>query len=160
MTDRTLNTVFDVAAYYMHTDTFTFNHGFDIGYGMALGYRSWERALSANQIEVYYWYSVRPRVKFTYRYSVLSVGALAEYQYGINPRMSCTGFPTDFFLGSANIVKLKIPIRYDLDNRTSFFVEYVYEEQVIEKSNVQDGFIEPDSTANNEYAKIGVLFKF
>ncbi|CAI6147656.1 MAG: hypothetical protein SPLUMA1_SPLUMAMAG1_00481 [uncultured Sulfurimonas sp.] len=96
----------------------------------------------------------------TYNFSNFSVAALGEYQYGINPKMSATGFSTDFNLGSANIAKLKIPLRYSLNEKVAFFVEYVYELQIIEKSNVQDGFLEPDSTANNQYAKIGVVFKF
>ncbi len=161
----TQNSISDLSAYYMYTHSI--NDSLDIGYGLALGHRSWERILSASQVEVYYWYSVRPRVKLTYKLRALSIAALAEYQYGINPKMSATGFSSDFKLGSANIAKLKIPLKYELNKKVHFFVEYVYEHQIIEKSNVQrldsDSsklFLEPDSTANNQYAKIGVVFKF
>jgi len=161
----TQNNISDIAVYYMYSHTFT--NGLNFGYGIALGHRSWERILSASQIEVYYWYSVRPRIKLTYNFSSLSLGALLEYQYGISPKMSATGFSSDFNLGSANIAKLKIPLRYELSEQIGFFLEYVYEQQIIEKSNVQASdadastfFLEPDSTANNQYVKIGAIFKF
>lgn len=154
----TQNNISDISLYYMYSHSF--KNGFDLGYGVALGHRSWERILSASQIEVYYWYSIRPRAKLTYDFSKFSIAALVEYQYGISPKMSATGFASDFNLGSANIAKLKIPLVYTLNNKINFFVEYVYEQQIIEKSNVQAGFYEPDSTANNQYTKIGMVFKF
>ncbi|SFV65114.1 hypothetical protein MNB_SM-4-657 [hydrothermal vent metagenome] len=158
LVSTTKNTVSDIAGFYMYTHVF--DNGLDLGYGLALGHRSWKRILSASQVEVYYWYSLRPRVKLTYKLGGLSIATLAEYQYGINPKMSATGFSSDFKLGSANIAKLKIPLKYELNEKLGFFVEYVYEHQIIEKSNVQSGFFEPDSTANNQYVKIGAIFKF
>lgn len=158
LVSTTQNAISDIAGFYMYTHVF--DNGLDLGYGLALGHRSWERRLSASQVEVYYWYSVRPRVKLTYNFSKFSVAALGEYQYGISPKMSATGFSTDFSLGSANIAKLKVPLTYSLNEKVHFFIEYVYEHQTIEKSNVQNGFLEPDSTANNQYAKIGATFKF
>jgi len=158
LVSTTQNSIFDISGHYMYTHAF--KNGLDFGYGLALGYRSWERRLSSIQTEVYYWYSIRPRVELAYNFLDFSIGGLAEYQYAIDPKMSATGFSSDFNLGSANIAKLRIPLRYTLNNKTEFFVEYVYEQQIIEKSNVQDGFLEPDSTANNQYAKIGAVFKF
>ncbi|MDF1877961.1 hypothetical protein JHD47_09055 [Sulfurimonas sp. SAG-AH-194-L11] len=161
----TQNNISDISVYYMYS--YSFNNGLDFGYGLALGHRSWERILSASQIEVYYWFSLRPRAKLTYKFAEFCVGALVEYQYGISPKMSATGFASDFNLGSANIAKLKIPFTYTLNKQLSLFTEYVYEQQIIEKSNVQASdadsskfFLEPDSTANNQYIKIGATFKF
>ena len=164
-TGTTQNAIFDIAGSYMYTHSST--NELELSYGLALGYRSWERALSSTQIEVYYWYSIRPRVKLTYTFSAFTFGTLLEYQYGINPKMSATDFSSDFNLGSADIVKVKVPLQYKLSAKIDFFLEYVLEQQIIEKSNVQRSdsnpsklFLEPDSTANNQYAKIGVTFKF
>ncbi len=154
----TLNIVLDMSTYLMYTNSFT--NGLDLGYGLALGYRSWTRTLSLTQEERYYWFSLRPRIKLSYNFSAFSIGALAEYSYAINPKMSATNVSTDFTLGSADIIKLKIPFTYELNSKIGFFAEYVYEYQSIEKSNVQNGFYEPNSTANNQYAKIGATFKF
>jgi len=83
-----------------------------------------------------------------------------EYQYGISPTMSESYYGLDFDLGAADIVKVSVPLTYRYSSVMDFFVTAVYEQQKIEASDVKSGFYEPDSTANNTYLKLGLLFKY
>jgi len=167
----TQNSIIDTSIFYMYTNTFP--NGLDLGYGIGFAYHSWERALSASQIEVYKWYSIRPKISLTYNFSAFSIGARLEYQYAINPQMDIlanyeNSSDATVNLGSANIVQVVLPVKYKINDRVLLFIEYVYEKQVIAKSDSTPYVIngntetiyEPDSTANNQYAKIGATFKF
>lgn len=138
---------------------------FELNYGFGFGYRSWERALSASQIETYKWYSFRPMIgsKF-YLSNELNIGLFMEYQFGINPTMSETTQNFNFDLGGADIFELSIPFTYKYNEKVDMFFEYTYQRQEIKKSNeIHSGiyyYYEPDSTANNQYLKLGLAFKF
>ncbi len=66
----------------------------------------------------------------------------------------------EFTLGGADIIELSLPISYKYNEKLDMFFEYVYQKQTIEKSNVVSGYVEPDSTAKNQYLKAGFAFKF
>lgn len=159
----TQNSVIDMDISYKRTNSLANN--FELNYGLGLGYRFWERSLSASQVERYTWYSLRPMVGTTYEVSnKLNIGLALEYQYGMRPTMSASDPSLDFTLGSADIIEVSLPINYQFNERFNMFFEYVYQKQTITKSDVQydgvTGYYEPDSTANNQYLKLGMGFKF
>jgi len=132
---------------------------------LGVGYRYWQRALSVVQVEDYEWYSLRFGIGAEYRYKALSVACLAEYQYGIRPIMTATGINGEFKLDSADIIELSIPLRYEINDMFALKASYVFTRQEIKESNVVydnagNGYVEPDSTAYNQYLKVGVVFKY
>lgn len=167
---KTYNMIFDIDLAYSRVHRS--DVGLFLGYGMGLGYRSWRRELSANQIELYSWFSLRPKMEFGYSIAKLSLAIKGEYQYGINPQMSILANSenpyTTLDLGSADIVELSIPLRYRLFSNLELHLEYSYQLQTIEKSNsaeyILDGqkelIYEPASSANNQYLKVGVDIVF
>lgn len=156
----TLDNIIDTEIEYVYTSIL--ENDFEISYGIGAGYREWRRELSATQIEIYSWYSLRPKIALTYKYNDFSVAACLEYQYGLNPEMSfdIPGTYAVLTLGAANITKLTLPLKYKYSNKINLFSEYVYEKQIIEKSNVVEGWLEPRSEAYNQYLKFGAEFKF
>jgi len=167
---RTNNDVLDMEVEYKFMDTF--ENGIELIYGVGVGYSSWRRELSALQVEVYKWYSIRPKFGMGYLVDNLYFGAILEYQYGLSPQMDILANSenpnTTVDLGSANIFEITLPISYVLNEKFDIYFEYVYQYQMIEKSNtvpyiingVTKGILEPASTANNNYLKLGATFKF
>lgn len=168
--ERTKNIIFDSSVEYEFNQVF--ENGVELSYGIGLGYRSWRRELSPSQIEVYTWYSLRQKTAISYSLKNFSFGAGFEYQHGVNPTMTILADyenpDTTVNLRSANIVELTLPMYVTLNEKLELFVEYIYQHQTIEKSNmapyVFNGMptrvYEPRSTAYNQYAKFGAVFKF
>lgn len=159
LVSTTQNTIIDTDLSYKHIDIF--NDFFKLSYGLGIGYREWERSLSASQVEVYKWYSIRPMLGVGIRVNEkLNIDSLIEYQYGINPIMTSSNPNLDFELGSADILELSFPVTYKYNKNLDFFVEAVFQKQTITRSNVNSGFYEPDSTAYNNYLKLGLTFNY
>lgn len=159
----TSNKIYDFDLDFTHTYQQTQNYKMIISLG--IGYRFWRRELSAQQIEDYKWYSLRPSVAFSYDYKGLSITPEFEYQYGIRPRMSATGFNEEFKLGGANIMEFTLPVEYALSSSFSLYGAYIYQYQKIKESDVvydnsSIGYLEPQSKAYNEYIKFGIIFKY
>jgi len=133
--------------------------------GAAFGYREWERSLSKNQIETYSWVYLEPKIGMNYLYEQINLQAKAGYKYGVNPTMTATGIDDKFKLGSANTLNVSLSLAYNIAAHSELFCEYIYENQIISKSNIVfasdgNGYVEPDSEANNQYVKFGVSFKY
>ena len=166
LVSRTKNTIFDIEVDYMFT--LIYKSGFEFAYGFGLGYREWKRELSPQQIEIYSWYSVRPKMSFAYSLLDLQLAALVEYQYGFTTTMSISNPDLRLNLNGSNIVRVTVPLTYSITSSFDIYVAYVLEQQVIGKSDSEyfsDGINlykiwEPDSTANNQYTKFGMTFKF
>lgn len=159
----TSNKVYDVALDFAHRYQQTSHYNITVSLG--LGYRFWRRELSAQQVEDYKWFSLRPSVAFAYEYKNFSIAPKFEYQYGLRPRMSATGINDEFKLGSANIMDFTLPIEYALNQNFSLYGAYTYQYQKIQESNVVydnsgAGYFEPQSKAYNDYIKFGVIFKY
>lgn len=138
---------------------------YDIRVALGLGYRFWRRELSAQQIEDYEWFSLRPSIAFSYKYNDFCITPKIEYQYGIRPKMRATGIKNEFKLGSANIMEFSLPLEYTLNKHFSLRGSYTYQYQKIQESNVVydnsgTGYFEPQSKAYNQYIKFGLLFKY
>lgn len=160
---KTQNTIWDTDVSFIHTNIY--RDMFEFSYGVGLGYREWERTLSASQVEVYKWYYLKPiiglDVSVTDR---VKLGLSVEYQHGFETIMTSSNPKLEFTLGGANIWELSIPISYKYNNNLDFFFEATYQKQTITKSGVEysgsTGYYEPDSTAYNNYLKFGVAFNF
>jgi hypothetical protein len=164
------DTITDIELEYKHI--YKLSNDFKFISGVGFGYREWRRELSATQVEIYSWYSFRPKIGLDYKYNNFSLSTFIEYQYGINPEMlvvaNSENPDTTVNLGSANIVEFSIPIKYTVSEKIDIFAEYMYQSQIIEKSNkvpyISQGrdvlIYEPRSESYNQYLKLGVEFKF
>jgi len=163
---RTKNMIMDTDIDYMFTHVY--ESGLEFSYGAGLGYRSWRRELSPTQVEIYSWFSIRPKVGVSYSKNFVYVGVFAEYQYGINPKMSINNPNVEVNLGSADIIQIHIPVVFSINDSLDISVENVIERQYIGKSDsayfTEAGrtyeIWEPKSTAYNNYLKFGATFKF
>ncbi len=163
LVSTTSNKIYDFDLDFAHVYQQAANYKVIVSLG--LGYRFWRRELSAQQIEDYKWYSLRPSVAFSYDYKDLKITPEFEYQYGVRPRMSASGFNEEFKLGAANIMEFSLPIEYTINQKFSLYGAYIYQYQKIRESNVVyddsgSGYLEPQSKAYNEYIKFGIVFKY
>lgn len=167
VSSTTVNTIVDTDISYKRTNILSKN--IELSYGIGLGYRSWKRAFSVSQVEIYKWYSLRPAVgiKFDMNTNV-NIGIGLEYQYAIDPKMSESTYDYDFKLGRADIIELSFALSHRYSELIDIFVGATLQQQTIEKSNSIYRTVgnelwkiwEPDSTANNQYLKLGLAFKF
>ena len=162
-TSKTLNDVIDISFRYQNNQQI--NKLMAISYGLGIGYRYWQRQLSRTQVEGYEWFSLRPLVGIDFNIvEGTYLNFNAEYQYGLNPSMSASNVSSDFDLGGANILKLKVGLAYIVTEHIDMYVDAVFERQKITKSNtIEEGtkaYYEPDSTAYNKYLKVGIAFKY
>jgi hypothetical protein len=155
----TENIVIDTDVSYKQSNVY--NDFLELNYGIGFGYRYWERALSASQIEEYKWYSLRPMVGANFNIQKnLNIGVEVEYQYGLDTKMTSSNPNLEFKLGSADIWEISFPVNYKYSEKIDFIFEAVFQKQTIDESNVVSGFYEPDSTAYNNYLKFGLAYKF
>ena len=159
LVSTTKNDIYNIALFYKMENETSFER-VKMHAGLGIGYKFWQRELQKTQIEQYYWYSLRANVGISYNLGALVSMLEFEYQYGIDPQMSATGFSEDFDLGGANIMLISIPLRYEVSKNLDLLCAYNYEYQIIDASNSIDGAYEPDSTAKNHYLKFGVIFKY
>jgi len=137
----------------------------EMAFGLGIGYRYWDRKLSAAQEEFYEWFSLRPNISLSYFLSKLKLSASLEYQYGIKPKLTASNVSGNFNLGSADITEGSLSANYDFSDTFAMYGSYTYAYQVIKASNVVydssgNGYVEPDSKAVNQYIRFGVLFKY
>ena len=166
----TYNFLYDLALNYRYSKSL--GSGLEVHTGIGLGYRWWRRELSASQIEVYTWASLRPEIGMSYSIGSLNIGAFLEYQWGFDEKMAILANSenpqTSVNLGFANILQVNIPITLQLNDSVALFMAYTYEQQKIGDSNSVPYIIdstnyeiyEPRSTANNSYVKLGVSIEF
>ena len=161
----TLNTVVDTDISYKRSNVF--NNSVEINYGIGIGYREWNRALSNSQIEGYTWYSIRPMLGIsTFNKEKLNFGMFIEYQYGIETMMSASDLNYDFTLGGADILEVSFPVSYKYNDNIGFFFEATLQKQTIKESNRlytgtgAEYYYEPKSTAYNNYLEIGIEYNF
>ncbi len=162
---QTHNNIIDTDISYMGSASL--GNDFQFVYGVGLGYREWERALSASQIEVYSWYSARPMLGVAANLNEsFELGISVEYQYGFEEKMSESTLNHTFILGEADILELSLALNYLYNKSINFTFEAVFQEQIIIESDklyTSDGtmyYYEPDSTAYNSYLKFAIGYMF
>jgi hypothetical protein len=140
------------------------SNAYDLWLGLGVGYRRWERTLTTNQNEIYQWWYWKAEAGAEVHYNKnISIGLVGIYKRAIAPEMVAefTGYEKmTFDLGGVSGYVVKIPLSYDVNSQFSVYTQYEYEMFDIEKSNVVNGFIEPDSTTENDKWTIGVRTKF
>jgi hypothetical protein len=137
----------------------------EVNYGLGLGYYMWERSLSASQVELYDWFYLKPTVGMRLEITKnLNLGINLAYKYAINPAMSATSPDLDFTLGGVDVLEASIPLTYTFSNTFDMFIALKVEEQKIKASGTEhsggNDYYEPDSTAKNQYLKVGMTFKY
>jgi hypothetical protein len=137
----------------------------EVNYGLGLGYYMWERSLSASQVELYDWFYLKPTVGMRLEITKnLNLGINLAYKYAINPAMSATNPNLDFTLGGVDVFEASIPLTYAFSNTFDMFIAFKVEEQKIKASGIEhsggNDYYEPDSTAKNQYLKVGLTFKY
>lgn len=137
---------------------------YDLWSGLGGGYREWERELSADQLETYKWFYWNIEVGTRFHYNKnLSLGLVYNYKRAINPEMDTdfTGLPDmTFDLGGVKGYTFAMPLIYSVDKDSTVYLEYKREYFEIAKSNIVNGFYEPDSTTENDKITVGIRFKF
>jgi len=159
VTSTTNNLIIDFDVLYKRSQQL--NQIFTLNYGVGMGYRRWDRELSANQLETYEWFSLRSLLGLTANITPkIQTGMVLEYQYGFNETMSASNLGATFDLGGADIFKVSVPLTYKLNKTVNLIAQYSYEEQKIKASNVINGVYEPQSTAKNQYLQVGIEYNF
>jgi len=159
LVSKSIHTIIDAKFAYNHTSLI--GKSLELSGGIGLGYRYWDRILSKSQSEVYKWFSIRPNVGLNYNIDrKFFLKTSLEYQYGINPVMIDVKKNNKFLLSSAKILQINVALSYNIANTLYLSLQYTYEVQEIGASNVVNGFYEPDSTAKNQYIKIGITKRY
>jgi hypothetical protein len=65
-----------------------------------------------------------------------------------------------YLLGSANILQANVALSFHITNTLNMSLQYTYELQEIGASNVVNNYYEPNSTAKNQYFKIGIAKRY
>lgn len=128
------------------------------------GFYEWERALSASQIEIYYWYYLQLGIGMEERfYNGWSLGLDLTGQYALSPQMDADlpGIgPVTFDLGSTYTMRTAIPLKVPVAERVALMFRLEYEYTIINHSNIIGGYFEPDSEQRNWHLYAGVSLKF
>ncbi len=162
--DSTFNNIIDTDVSYKRSHIL--KNSVEFTYGVGLGYREWKRALSASQVEVYSWYSIRPIVGVSATViDGFNLGINVEYQFGFDTIMSASDLNYNFTLGGADILEVSLPITYEYDENINFYFEATFQKQTIVESDKlyidsNRYYQEPKSTAYNNYLKFGASYKF
>ena len=154
----TSNQFIDASLAYKYT--YRYDRLLDLYAGVGIGYHSWDRKLSSIQEELYEWNSIRPSIGANIKIQQFDLGMFVEYQYGFNATMSASDTGDKYKLGGADVVVVGFPLRYNYDRNLEFFAQYTLSTQTIKQSNVVNTLLEPDSTSQQNYFKIGATFKF
>jgi hypothetical protein len=159
LVNKSLHTIIDAKFAYNHVSLI--GKSLELSGGIGIGYRYWDRILSKSQSEVYKWFSIRPNVGVNYNIDRnLFLKTSLEYQYGIDPVMIYVEKNDRFLLSFANILQADVALNFHIANKLNISLQYTYEGQESGESNVVNRLHEPDSTAKNQYIKIGITKKY
>lgn len=126
-----------------------------------LGYYSWERALSAFQVETYSWYYAQIGIGIEEHFDKgLSLGLDVTGQYAFGQEMETSWPGYTFDLGRVYTVRTSIPLTIPLTDKLAFRARAEYEYTSIGKSNIIGGYYEPDSEQKNWNLYAGVIIDF
>lgn len=132
-----------------------------LGGQAGIGYREWSRKLSNIQTETYTWaygiFGLRSDLMINNN-SELSL--VFNWQIAQNPEMHSTYHDSVFDLGATDGYCLNLRWNYGLSPHMGVQFDYVYDKWEIQSSNVINNYYEPHSNTNNEYVKVGFVYKF
>lgn len=130
---------------------------------LGLGYYEWERALSAIQVETYYWYFLQAGVGFEERLADnWSLGFDLTGQYAIYKQMDAEmpGLSLSFDLGNTYTIRAGIPLKVAITDALSLTFRGEYEFTSIGHSDIVLGYYEPNSEQKNWNLSAGIGYRF
>ncbi len=137
---------------------------YDVGVFVSLGYRYWERDNSNDQygyLEEYKWAYADIGLKALFHDENWHIGLELAYQKAIAPTLYAgVDGGVDFDLGDTSGYNVVVPLQYDINKNLAFEMAYEYDMWKIEKSNVVNGYYEPQSETKNETIKVGLILKW
>jgi hypothetical protein len=158
----TKNTLVDFDVLY--TRNYHINEKFSLMYGGGVGYSSWLRQLSAFQEELYRWFYGEILLGIDMAlFEKIDICTTVQYQHAIAPVME-TNFGVDFDLGTTSVAIFEFRIGYEIFENTELYGSYNFKQQTIHASGIEyinsTAYLEPDSTAKNQYMMFGFLLKY
>ena len=137
---------------------------FDLSTFVSLGYRYWLRENSHDIYRIkeeYKWMYFNVGLKSLFHDENWHVGLEFAYQRAVNPSLFADiKGGLDFDLGTTDGYYYKIPLIYDINDKYSIELSYKYDYWKIEKSNVVQGFYEPDSETKNKIVTLSLVMEF
>lgn len=131
---------------------------------LGLGYYEWERALSESQIEIYHWYFAQLTIGVDKRFqSGWSAGLEVTGRYAFDQKMDADlpgNTNATFDLGNVYTFKANLPLSFPINDSLSLVTGAEVEYTEIGKSNVINGFFEPDSEQTNWHLYLGGKLRF
>ena len=146
---------------------------------LGLGYKSWERELSSNQVETYYYYFFQTAIGGKVNiYKDWSLGLDLTGQLAFNPKMdakftssSGQGLNETFDLGTVYTYKIATPLVIPINEQLSFSTKLEYEFTSYGKSNTisvpnfpnpgdTESYLEPKSQQKNWHLYAGLELVF
>jgi hypothetical protein len=128
-----------------------------------IGDRLWERELSGFQKEDYKWkYGF---VGMGFDFNIIkntALGVHIRYQRAVSPKMEAKGSPiaATFDLGTTDGFRLEAPLAVGVTKNIDLTASYRYDYWKINKSNIINGYYEPDSKTKNQLLLAGVNIKW
>jgi hypothetical protein len=112
---------------------------------LGVGYRFWERALSDGNTEQYSWPYGTVKLGISGNMSGKdTLGVSAEYHQAFSPQMNSNKFGT-FDLGRTDGFSIIVPWEHTLSPVWALKFSYMYQTWNINKSDINGGYVEPDS---------------
>jgi len=159
-TSKTDNTIIDIK---LRVDETKKMEDYDISFFSSLGYRNWERDMQSayGYKEIYQWFYGEVGMGFLIHDQNWHIGLEGAYRYAFAPKMEANmEKKRTFDLGQTSGYYAKIPLIYDINERYKIECSYQYDYYNIEKSNVVDGYYEPQSETENQIIKVGMIIQW
>ncbi|RLA84571.1 MAG: hypothetical protein DRG78_01045 [Epsilonproteobacteria bacterium] len=140
-----------------------YSSSFDYSFFTSLANREWTRDMEKpyGYKEIYSWDYVEVGSKGIYYNGHWEFGLEATVQKAMNPTMKAyLSKVLTFDLGTTMGYNFKIPVGYNIDKKLKIELEYEYDMWEIGKSNVVEGYYEPDSTTKNKIINLNIAYKF
>lgn len=131
-----------------------------VGGQAGAGWREWERSLSDGNVETYDWTYWIAGARADVLTEIGEFSLYGNWQKAVKPEMYASSIGTNFELGSTSGYEAGVKWSAKFSTWAALELEYVYDYWKIGKSDVVNGFYEPDSKTKNQYVKAGLAFIF
>ena len=137
---------------------------YDVKIFTSLGNRYWVRDSSSDKYgykEIYNWAYLDIGMGVLFHDNNWDLGFEGAYQYALSPKMTAYLNGTmEFDLGTTSGYYFEVPLTYNIDKKYALELSYKYNYWHINRSNVVNGYVEPESKSKNEIIKIGFIIKW
>ena len=129
-----------------------------------LGYRKWDRQLSGTQLEKYRWLNFNigmgGETEIVPNYMRIGLDAAIKMSLWKEMKIETPTFNETFKLGTVTTMVVGVPLVTHLNEYFDFIIRVEYEYMKIEKSNVIEGYYEPESESHNFNAMASIRAQF